>query len=331
MKPVRVDINYKTILFITGLVALAALLIQIKQLLILFFVAFILSEALHPTITKLETKGVPRILATTIIYACIIGFLAFALAGLIPIFTQQSQALSVSIPNFLQTANFFGTSAIDLSSQFKLLEVLPANLAKFTVSLFSNLIQSVLILVITFYMVMQRKELNPKTFSFLGKNRSVIAMRILERLESRLGGWASAQLLLMFMVGLLSYVGYVILGIEFAPSLAIIAGILEMVPNIGPVVSSLLAGLVGFTVGSPLIGLLAICWGTVVQQLENHFIVPKVMKETVGLNPLVTIMVLLVGSQLGGVLGTILAIPVFLTIQVTFQEISKVADKPNSV
>jgi len=104
-----------------------------------------------------------------------------------------------------------------------------------------------------------------------------------------------------------------LLGLNYALPLALIAGLLEIVPNIGPTVSTVLAAVVALTI-SPLTALLTVAWGIFVQQLENNLIVPKIMKHTVGLNPLVTIFFLLVGAKLAGVAGAILAIPVFLTI-----------------
>ena len=118
----------------------------------------------------------------------------------------------------------------------------------------------------------------------------------------------------MTIIGILSYIGYTILGLRYAVPLAIFAGLLEAVPVIGPVVTTALAALVGFTI-SPLTGVLAIAVGTVIQQLENNIIVPRIMKKSVGFNPLVTILLIASGAKLGGVIGAVLALPLFLTLQ----------------
>ena len=93
-----------------------------------------------------------------------------------------------------------------------------------------------------------------------------------------------------------------------------VAGLLEAVPSIGPTVATILAALVGFTI-SPLIGILTIIVGVIIQQLENNILVPKIMKQTVGFNPLVTILLIAAGAKISGVIGAILALPVFLTLE----------------
>jgi predicted PurR-regulated permease PerM len=118
----------------------------------------------------------------------------------------------------------------------------------------------------------------------------------------------------MTSIGLLSYFGYLVLGLSYAIPLALIAGLLEIVPNIGPIIATTLAALVGLTI-SPLTALFAIIWGIVIQQAENNIIVPKVMKATVGLNPIITILTIATGAQLGGVGGALLAVPIYLTLE----------------
>ncbi len=319
MKPVKIDFTFKSILYLFALVlsvlGTITFLGEVKQLLIIFIVAFIVSEALYPNVSKFEKLGVPRPIAVLLIYGFIIGILTFAFAGVTPVFIEQSNKLAQTGPSLLQNLKIAGYP-IDVSSFFRIFESLPSILAKLTVAILSNLVQGILILVITFYMVMQRPLLTASTFSFLSKKHVDMLFEVLSRLETRLASWISGQFILMLIVGLLNFLGYTLVGLEFAASLAIIAGILEIVPNVGPAFAAILAGLVGLSTGNMLMAVLAICVGTLVQQLENHLIVPKVMKEAVGLNPLITIMLLLTGGQLGGVLGAILAVPVFLTAEV---------------
>jgi len=126
----------------------------------------------------------------------------------------------------------------------------------------------------------------------------------------------------MLIIGILSYIGYLIIGLDYALPLAIIAGLLELVPNIGPTIASLVAGIFGLTI-SPLTAVLAVIWGIVVQQLENNFIVPKIMKETVGINPLVTIILITAGAKLGGIAGAVIAVPLYIMIDTVFKTLSE--------
>jgi predicted PurR-regulated permease PerM len=111
-----------------------------------------------------------------------------------------------------------------------------------------------------------------------------------------------------------------ILGVPSALPLAILAGLLEIVPTIGPVIAAVPAVLVGFTV-SPVIGIAVASLYFLVQQLENHLIVPKIMQKAVGVNPLVTILSLGVGFQLGGPIGAILAVPILIVLLLIASEL----------
>jgi predicted PurR-regulated permease PerM len=122
----------------------------------------------------------------------------------------------------------------------------------------------------------------------------------------------------MTIIGLFSYVGYSILGLKYAIPLAIVAGFLEVIPTIGPTVATILASLIALTI-SPITALFTVIFGILVQQLENSFIVPKIMSKSVGLNPLVTIVLITAGGKLAGIGGALLAIPLFLTIQAIFK------------
>ena len=314
MKPQRVEISYKTIVFTVLFLLALTLLWAIRDILLLLFICFVLMEALNPTIAKIEKLKVPRSLAIIIVYVVIVSVLGFALAGLVPLFVNQTSELLRILPSSLQSVQVFGFSAIDLSSQFKLLESIPSEIAKTVLSLFTNLFSGFVILVITFYLILERRHLSKYSSRVTGSKGQMIIAQIFEQLEDRLGSWVNGELILMTAIGVLSYIGYLILGLNYAIPLALIAGILEIVPNIGPIIATSLAALVGLTI-SPLTALFAIIWGIVIQQAENNFIVPKIMKAAVGLNPIITIVTIATGAKLGGVGGALLAVPIYLTIE----------------
>jgi len=314
----RVEISYKTIVF-TFLFAISVLVLwQIRSLIALFFVCFILAETINPAVEKLETKKISRPLAILFIYILLLVFFSFAIAGMIPSLVSQFKGFAIFLPKAVEQLNVFGVDAQYLSSQLKLFEKLPEILSKTTISIFSNIFSAIVVLMITFYMLMERGNLDKYGSDLLGKKGSIVLNKIITRIESRLAHWSKAELLLMIIVGILTYVGYMILGLNFALALGIIAAILELVPNIGPTVTTILASLVALN-QSPLVLGLTIVWGILVQQLENNFIVPRIMKTKVGLNPVVTIFVLAIGAKLGGVMGTVMAIPSFLTIESILQ------------
>ena len=142
----------------------------------------------------------------------------------------------------------------------------------------------------------------------------------MEKIEKRLGSWIRAEVTLMIFVGALSYFGFRLLAIDFALPLAIIAGILEIIPNFGPTVATIPAVLAGLAM-SPLHGLAALAWSFLVQQVENNIVVPRVMARVIGLNPLVTILSLSIGFKLAGIAGASLAIPVVLALEVIISDL----------
>lgn len=322
MKPQRIEISYKTVIFIALFGALLAALWQIRSIIIMFFVCFMFMEALNPTVTWLEHRRVPRPLGIAFLYVIILSVISLAVALIIPILVEQTTGLISSLPSVIQNINIFGYTAnsIDWASQIQILENLPSEIAKFTISLFSNIFSAFVFFVVTFYMLIERQHIQKYSFKFFGQNGRQKVIDILDTLEVRLGHWVNAELLLMTVIGLLSYIGYSLIGIKYAVPLALVAGLLEAVPNIGPTVATILAAVVGMTV-SPIHSLLAVILGIFIQQLENNFIVPKIMKETVGLNPLVTILVIAIGAKLAGVGGAVLAVPVYLTVEVLIHKI----------
>ncbi|KKU20129.1 MAG: hypothetical protein UX30_C0003G0004 [Candidatus Saccharibacteria bacterium GW2011_GWA2_46_10] len=322
MKPQKIEISYKTIVFAVLFLISLVLIWQLRGIFLLLFLCFIFMQALNPTVSRLEKLKIPRFVGILLIYFLILIGISFAAAGIIPALVEQTTSLIETLPNTISNINLWGIKPIDISSQFKLLENLPSNIATTLFSIFSNIVSVFVFFVLTFYLLIERKNLDKYAVSIFGQKNQDKVILIMNELEKRLGNWVNAQLFLMLTIGVLSYIGYLVIGLNYVVPLAIIAGLLEIVTNIGPTIATVIAAFVGLTV-SPLTALMAIAWGIIVQQLENNFIVPKVMKATIGLNPLVTILLIASGAQLGGVAGAVLAIPTYLTISTIVSVLNK--------
>ncbi len=321
-KTIRVEISYKTIVFMFAFLVAVYVLWNLRSILALFFICAIFMEALNPIVGKLERKKVSRPVAIILIYVVILVLLSTALASVLPALLGQVNGLFNFLPRALSQLDLVGLNASDLSAQFKLLEGLPSGIAKTTISIFSNIFGGVLVMMITFYMLLERTSMDKGAVNILGEKKGRMFIEILTRVEDRLTDWMRAEGLLMLLVGGLSYIGYMILGIDFALALAIMAGILEVIPNIGPTVATILAAVVALN-QSTLVVILTVIWGILVQQAENNLIVPRVMNKHVGLNPLVTIFALAVGAKIGGIMGTLLAIPGFLVAETVVKTLVK--------
>jgi predicted PurR-regulated permease PerM len=130
----------------------------------------------------------------------------------------------------------------------------------------------------------------------------------------------------MFVVGLSTYIGLRLLGVPYALPLAILAGLLEVIPIVGPIVAAIPAVIIGFGI-SAVIGVSTIALAFLIQQVENYVFVPAIMNKSVGLSSLVILLSLSVGFRLVGVVGAIVSIPAFLTLQVLARELPKVFKK----
>lgn len=312
----RIDISSKTVVFVAAFGILLWILFHILDIILLFFVAFILMSALSPLVERLRRLGLPKILAVLLVFFLVLGaVISLITAGLTPLLSQTSnliQRLGETLNSLLQTNIIDHTVIQQEMSKFS------AQLVSLTVDLFRNLISWVSVLVVTIYMLLDREQMEEYATSFFGSRREHIR-RLLRKIEEKLGDWLRGQMILSAAVGILVYIGLVLLGVEFALPLAIIAGLLEIVPVIGPIISAIPAILIGLTI-SPLFASLIGGLYLAVQQIESHVIVPQLMKRAVGLNPLLVILAVSIGGRLLGIAGALLAVPIAVVIQLIIQE-----------
>lgn len=316
----KIEISHRTIVFTISFLIFLYFLFQIRQVLLIFFVALVLMMALNPTVMRLEKLKIPRVLAIVIVYLLILAVFGIVIAGVIPPLVDQTTILISRFPEYIQGLGIPSINQDLVVSQFSQLGSLPSNLLKITVGVFSNLFNLVVLAVMTFYLLIEKKNLNRYLLFLFGSDGEKKAEKFINELEKKLGGWVRAEVTLMLIIGLMSYFGLRLLGIDYALPLALLAGLLEVVPNVGPTISAIPAVLAGLVI-SPLMGLAVTALYFLIQQVENTFIVPQVMSRETGVNPLMGLLSLIIGFKLAGVVGLILAIPVVLVVQVVYSEI----------
>lgn len=316
----RVDINYKTIIFVAAFLLGLWIIGQILDIILLFFVAFIFMSALYPMTDKLVSFKVPRVLAVLLILiltiACIAGLLTLGLTPLIKQTIELSQQLGTTLNSL------FNAVGITESVIQQELASLSSEAVNITVNIFKNVISLVSILVVSVYLLLDREKIEDYGTSFFG-TRQERAKKTLRSIEDKLGAWLRGQILLSLLIGIMAYVGLSILGIESALPLAILSALLEVIPVIGPIIAAIPAVLIGLTVSPVTAGLVAGLY-LAIQQFEGHLVVPQVMKKAVGLNPLLVILAISIGGRLLGIGGALLAVPIAVVIQIILQEILKV-------
>ena len=309
----RFEISVQTILFAASLIAGVWLLLQIKDILFLVFIAFLLMTAIFPMVQLLERFKVPRAIGTVLIYVVVLGTLGFIVGSAIPELVSQSTKLAQTLQGTV--ARVLPYWSIDFQSISGQLAPLSANVLALTVGIFTNILTTFTVLFITFYFVLERGHAESILTGFLGGTSGRKVTELLRMIEIRLGAWVRGELLLMSFVGVLTYIGLTILHMEFALPLAIIAALLEIVPMIGPIISAVPAVLIALSI-SPIFAVTVAILYIIVQQIENNIFIPLVWRHSLGLSPLVTILALMIGSRLGGIGGAIVAVPLVLVLQV---------------
>lgn len=313
----KIDISHKSVIFIAVLILSLWLIYLIRDLLVILFVAVILMSALSPLVKFFVKLKLPKALGIAVTYIVIIGLLSAAIAVILQPLIEESTRLIVTLPSVV--GQLFNIANIDKSVFQSELTYLSKNIFSVTLAIFDNLLAIIFLLVITFYLLLERENLETRIASlFIGKEerikKSIIAI------EEKLGSWLRGQLFLSVIVGLLSYTGLFILNVPYALPLSLIAGVLEVVPVIGPIISAIPAIFIAATI-SPVLAMGVAAMFFVIQQLENHLIVPQVMKRAVGLNPLMVILAIAIGSRLLGFAGALLAVPLAVVAQIIVTEI----------
>jgi predicted PurR-regulated permease PerM len=311
----KVEISHRTIVF--GVLFLISLwfLYYIKDIILIFFLSVLVMAILNPLVAKLTKFKVPRSLAILFVYIIILAILSGSVALLIPPLVEQTASFATSLPGYLGNIGlfkYFGDQTVQ--NLIMQLGSVPSQIIKLGYSLFSNLIVIITILMFTFYLLIAREKLDQYATSIVGEDKKKIFIDMFNLLETKLGGWARAEFSLMLIMGVISFIGLSILGIPYALPLALLSGIFEAVPNLGPIISAIPAVIIAFGI-SPLMGAAVIALYFLMHQFENYAFVPKIMEKSVGVNPIVTLLSLAIGFRLLGVIGAVIAVPTFITIQ----------------
>ena len=305
--------------------ALVSALFLAREALVVLFVAIIISSALDGIVSWLQRKKIPRILGTIFIFLAALAVFALLLYAIVPTIIYELQNFlknvsNIELPIFGQFDIF---KIIDVDKYINNLGSLAniifsggGSFINFATAAFGNLTMVVIIFVISLYLTINQYGVESFLRAILPVTHEEHVVKIYLRVRKKLGLWLQGQIVLMLLIGVMTFFGLWALGVKYALLIAILSAILEILPLVGP----LLAGAIAFLMIFPQSWVLAfysIIIFLVVHQIENHILVPLVMKKTVGVSPVVVIFSLLAGAQIAGFVGVILAVPV----AVVFQEI----------
>lgn len=329
-----VTITTSTILKTIGIVLLVWFLFLIREVIIIVFVAFVISSAITPMVDRLQQWRIPRIVSIVGIAVLFLGLVSLTVVLIIPPVITELGQLAVRLPEIYSSTVGFLLPAGTSADGFSILDTVQRNLESFsrglvqlTTSLFGTIsvvfggVASFLtVLVVGFFMSMEEEGPRKLIQSLAPAQFQPYLVQLVKKIEHKMGSWLRGQLLLSLIIGVLTYIGLTILGVKYALVLAILAGFMEVIPFIGPVLAAIPAIFFAAT-ESPALALFVLGLYVVIQQLENNLIVPKVMQQTVGLHPIVILIALLIGGRVGGIIGVILAVPLATIIAIFLTDI----------
>lgn len=335
MKDKSININITTSTIIKTIIILISLwfLFFIRSIIGIFFVSLIFTAALKPTVDWLEKKKIPRVLGITIVYLALAAVIILSFILIIPPITQQTRQLIENFPAYskkitegLGLIKEYSSNLGWLNHVDNIIGTLRDNLAKFIgnifgaiSSIFGRVTSFLFILVITFYMTLENTAMDKIIHLVIPKKYKEKILQLLKELEIKIGLWVRGQITLMLIIGIMSSIALFVLGVNYALILGFIAGLTEIVPYLGPMLGAIPAVFIAFA-QSPYKALAVIAVYFGIQELENNVLVPKVMEKAVGLNPLVSILALLIGAKIAGILGILLSIPIATLIIVIIKE-----------
>lgn len=318
--PRRIEISHKTIIFIVLFLLLLGFVYLVRDIILQLFVALLFMTILEPMVAGLSRIRIPRVISILLTYLLVIGVLGGLIALIAPIVVEQTTSFINALPSYLVKIGVTQEFSDQVLNGFLgTVGNIPGEIFKFTFSIFSNFISVVTVLVFAFYMLLARNKLEDQLGFFFGEEKKKELGQIIDALEKRLGGWARGELILMFTIGLGTYIGLLLIGIPYALPLAILSGLFEIIPFLGPIVSAIPAIIIGFGISS-LTGLGVLGMAFLVHQLENYILVPKIMEKSVGVSPIVTLIALAIGAKLAGIVGIIISVPMVITLQVLVKE-----------
>lgn len=315
------------------------LLYRFNQVVFILFIAIVMGTVLRPVVTWLHQRGLSRTISMLLVYL-VLGslFVGFVLL-LFPLIVEQSTTIAAAVPGYYHSLR---TWAVNYPNQFivSLSKFLPVTLPTLIPSAVQQTGQEVVasagqalsyisqaagagfiaivILVLVFYWTLDGPRIIQSFLLLVPQDQRESISELLSSMETKVGSYIAGQGLLCLIIGMLSLVAYLIVGLPNALVLALLAGVLEALPMIGPLLGAIPAALVALSIGPDKL-IWIIVTTIIIQQLENSLLVPRVMGKAVGVNPFVTLLAIFAFSSLFGIAGALMAIPMAAIIQLLLE------------
>lgn len=302
----------------------------LKTVLMPFIIAVIVSYVLNPVVNLLHHRRVPRTIAVLLIYAIFILTGTVAVMNLIPMFVAQLNELNEHLPQFTMRAQQFIVKLNDdsilpesvrigiqngiLMAEQQLAEMITGFINRIGTTL-NAVFVAFIVPFLAFYIMKDLQLIERTVLTFVPDHHRKRTVRMVTDIDKALGNYIRGQFIVCVIVGLLAYIGYWLIDIPYPLLLAAVVGLFNIIPYVGPFFGAAPALIVAATVSFEMVLLVALV-NTICQILEGNVISPQVVGRSLHLHPLLIIFALLVGGEIGGIVGLILAVPVFAVIKV---------------
>ncbi len=315
----KIEISVFSVIKIIAVLAALWFLYYIRDIVVLVFLAVVIASAIDPLATFFARYRIPRVVSVLFVYIVIFALASFVLYLLVPSLLREMGELSKTLPGFYQRIvwgkplSFLGYNALIQLQNF-LNGFLPqvgeivTGAVGLTPKLFGGVVAFGSVVVISFYLAVREGEIEKFIKLITPRGYEEYAVDLWTRTHKKFGKWLQGSLFLAFLVGISAFVGLSLLGVKYSLSLALLAGIFELIPMVGATLATIPAVLIALT-QSWQIALGVLILYIVIQQLENNLMVPLVFRHVIGLNPIIIILSLLVGVRIAGPVGLLVAIP----------------------
>jgi predicted PurR-regulated permease PerM len=306
---------------------------RFNQVIFTLFIAIVIGTVIRPAVVWLHRRGLPQTVGIIFVYILLFLLLAGFLLLLFPLISEQSTTIAAVMPEYYQNLRQWVATH---PNQFlaSLSEFLPAALpnlrpvqqtgpemlatagqvAGYVTSLAGVIFIAIMILALAFYWTLEGPRIIQSFLLMLPQTQRETIGELISAMESKVGFYMVGQAILCAVIGIMALIAYWLIGLPNALVLALIAGVLEAVPMIGPLLGAVPAALVALSIAPDKL-IWVIVATVVIQQVENSLLVPRIMKKAVGVNPFVTLLALFAFSALFGLAGALMAIPMAAMIQ----------------
>jgi len=307
----------------------------LRGLLLVVLTAVVLASAIEPVTAWCVKRGLPRVISVVLIYLSGVLFLISFFYFFLPPLTSEATDFFKELPDYLESLNVASLDELSLGVgeevslsdqilQFQnVLKTSSSGALSAASAIFGGLMSFVLIVVLSFYFAVQENALDSFLRLITPPHHQEYMLDLWKRAQVVIGRWMQGQLLLSLIIGVLVWLGLLMLSVPYALLLGLVAAVLELIPVFGSILAAIPAVVIAFITGSPTLAIMVIVLYVVVNQLQGNIIYPMVVQKVLGVPPLVVILAIIAGLQLAGFLGVLIAVPVAAAVQVWISDIQK--------